>query len=82
VSADHFPGHPGPVVNAVTAFLGGAILRNVAIDELPPDRHSSFGWVVAGPVTYVLLLILATVAGKAGAAWSRARQLESSASAW
>ena len=57
-----------PLINTLTAFLGGAILLNVFIDELPPERHSSFGWFVAGLVAYALLLIFATVAGKPGAA--------------
>jgi hypothetical protein len=57
-----------PLINTLTAFLGGAILMNVFIDELPPERHSSFGWFVAGLVAYALLLIFATVAGKPGAA--------------
>jgi hypothetical protein len=57
-----------PMVNVLIAFLGGAILLNVAIDELPPERHSSFAWFVAGIVVYAPLLILATVAGKPGAA--------------
>jgi hypothetical protein len=39
-----------PLINTLTAFLGGAILLNVFIDELSPERHSSFGWVVAGLV--------------------------------
>ena len=55
-------------INTLTAFLGGAILLNVFIDELPPERHSSFGWFVSGLVAYALLLIFATVAGKPGAA--------------
>ena len=55
-----------PLINTLTAFLGGAILLNVFIDELPPERHSS--WFVAGLVAYALLLIFATVAGKPGAA--------------
>jgi hypothetical protein len=57
-----------PLINTLTAFFGGAILLNVFIDELPPERHSSFGWFVAGLVAYALLLIFATVAGKPGAA--------------
>ena len=57
-----------PLINTLTAFLGGAILLNVFIDELPPERHSSFGWFVLGLVAYTLLLIFATVAGKPGAA--------------
>ena len=57
-----------PLINTLTAFLGGAILLNVFIDELSPERHSSFGWVVAGLVAYALLLIFATVAGKPSAA--------------
>ncbi len=57
-----------PLINTLTAFLGGAILLNVFIDELPPERHSSFGWFVSGLVAYTLLLIFATVAGKPGAA--------------
>jgi hypothetical protein len=56
------------LVNALTAFLGGAILLNVFVDELPPERHASFGWFVAGLLTYAALLILVTVTGKAGAA--------------
>ena len=56
------------LINALTAFLGGAILMNVFIDELPPERHSSFGWFLAGLIAYTLLLIFATVAGKPGAA--------------
>ena len=46
-----------PLINTLTAFLGGAILLNVFIDELPPERHSSFGWFVSGLVAYTLLLI-------------------------
>ena len=57
-----------PLINTLTAFLGGAILLNVFIDELPPERHSSFGWFVVGLVAYALLLIFVTVAGKPGAA--------------
>jgi hypothetical protein len=34
----------------VDRVLGGAILLNVFIDELSPERHSGFGWVVAGLV--------------------------------
>jgi hypothetical protein len=62
--------HPAgtALVNALTAFLGGAILLNVFVDELPPERHASFGWFVAGLLTYAALLILVTVTGKAGAA--------------
>jgi hypothetical protein len=57
-----------PLINTLTAFLGGAILLNVFIDELPPERHSSFGWFVVGLVAYALLLIFVTVTGKPGAA--------------
>ena len=57
-----------PLINTLTAFLGGAILLNVFIDELPPERHSSFGWFVAGLVAYAVLLIFATIAVKPGAA--------------
>jgi hypothetical protein len=57
-----------PLINTLTAFLGGAILLNVFIDELPPERLSSFGWFVAGLGAYALLLIFATVAGKPGTA--------------
>ena len=38
------------------------------MDEPPPERHSGFGWFVAGLVSHALLLSLATVAGKPGAA--------------
>ena len=57
-----------PLINTLTAFVGGAILLNVFIDELPPERHSGFGWFVAGLVANALLLIFATVAGRPGAA--------------
>jgi hypothetical protein len=46
-----------PLINTLTAFLGGAILLNVFIDEMSPERHSSFGWFVSGLVAYTLLLI-------------------------
>jgi hypothetical protein len=35
------------LINTLTAFLGGAILMNVFIDEPPAERHSGFGWFVA-----------------------------------
>jgi hypothetical protein len=44
------------------------VLAGGAPTELPPERHSSFGWFVAGLAAYTLLLIFATVAGKPGAA--------------
>jgi hypothetical protein len=43
------------LVNALTEFLGGAILLNVFVDELPPERHASFGWFIAGLLTYAVL---------------------------
>ena len=48
-----------------TASLPEALAQ---IDELPPERHFSFGWFVAGLVAYAFLVIFATVAGKPGAA--------------
>ena len=62
------PAHRNSADQHVDRVLGGAVLLNVFIDELPPERHSSFGWFVAGLVAYALLLIFATVAGKPGAA--------------
>lgn len=56
------------LVNVITAFLGGAILLNVFVHELPPDRHSSFGWFVTGLAVYAVLLAAATVTSKIGAA--------------
>jgi hypothetical protein len=43
-----------PPINTLTAFLGGAILLNVFIDELPPERHSSFAgsWRVWSPTRF------------------------------
>jgi hypothetical protein len=32
--------------------LGGAILLNVFVDELPPERHTSLGWFTIGLITY------------------------------
>jgi hypothetical protein len=42
------------VINTLTAFLGGAILLNVFIDELPPERHSSLAgsWRVWSPTHF------------------------------
>lgn len=48
--------------------LGGAILLNVFVDELPPERHSSFAWFMAGLVAYAGLLTAATHLTKVGAA--------------
>lgn len=52
----------------LTALLGGAILLNVFVDELPPERHSSFAWLMAGLVAYAGLLTAATYLTKVGAA--------------
>lgn len=52
----------------LTALLGGAILLNVFVDELPPERHSSFAWFMAGLVAYAGLLTAATYLTKVGAA--------------
>ena len=43
-----------PPINTLTAFLGGAILLNVFIDELPPERRSSFAgsWRVWSPTRF------------------------------
>jgi hypothetical protein len=56
------------LVNLLTALLGGAILLNVFVDELPPERHSSFAWFMAGLVAYAGLLTAATYLTKVGAA--------------
>ena len=56
------------LVNLLTALLGGAILLNVFVDELPPERHSSFAWFTAGLVAYAGLLTAATYLTKLGAA--------------
>jgi hypothetical protein len=52
------------LVNLLAALLSGAILFNVVNDELPPDRHSSFGWFSAGLVLYAVLLVAATYGPK------------------
>ncbi len=63
------------LVNVLTAFLGGAILLNVFVHELPPERHSSFGWFVTGLAVYAVLLTAATVTAKVGAARARLSRL-------
>jgi Zn-dependent membrane protease YugP len=52
------------LVNLLAALLSGAILFNVVNDELPPDRHSSFGWFSTGLGLYAVLLVAATYGPK------------------
>ncbi|WP_197700276.1 hypothetical protein [Micromonospora echinaurantiaca] len=48
------------VMNLLTAILGGGILLNVFVDELAPERHSSFAWFTVGLASYSALLAIAT----------------------
>ena len=50
----------GIVVSLLTAFLAGSILLNVFKEELPSNRHSSFGWFTVGLTSYAVLLALTT----------------------
>jgi hypothetical protein len=56
------------LINLLTAFLGGAVLLNVFIAELPPERHSSLGWFAIGLATYSALLAATTYLAHPGAA--------------
>jgi uncharacterized membrane protein YeaQ/YmgE (transglycosylase-associated protein family) len=56
------------LVSLLTAFLGGAVLLNVFIAELPPERHSSLGWFAAGLLTNAALITATTCAASLGAA--------------
>lgn len=56
------------VMNLLTAFLGGGILLNVFVDELAPERHSSFAWFTVGLASYSALLAIATFTTELGAA--------------
>lgn len=47
-------------VALLTALLGGSILLNVFKEEIPSNRHSSFGWFLTGLMLYAALLALVT----------------------
>lgn len=48
------------LVALMTALLGGSILLNVFLHELPSNRTSSFGWFLVGLLLYAVLLGLVT----------------------
>ncbi|MEU4637173.1 hypothetical protein AB0F90_22460 [Micromonospora chalcea] len=58
----------GVLMNVLTAFLGGGILLNIFVDELAPERHSSFTWFTIGLAAYSALLAFATFTTDVGAA--------------
>jgi hypothetical protein len=59
---------------AASAFLGGAILLNVANDELAIDRHTSLGWFTTGLALNTTLLTLVTYLEQEPARVSRRRR--------
>ena len=49
---------PEIAVLAIMALLGGGIILNVLKEELPAERQSRFGAMIAGAVGYAVLLAL------------------------